>query len=182
MSKAQIFAKLRAEDPNTFLYVSRTCDLRVVKYRTTTKFGRLPSNVCEHTYVDLDKPAAEELPVGNVLVENFYGFQPPSMLQDRVFLTAIKAMPERLVRLKVSESGTVKMYGKVGSCINAVIVCVHMHVTFSHGVVPSLDKIEIHGLDPKTRSPVQEDIEVTSEMRSKFNVTKILSEYMKSPV
>ena len=178
MSSLNVFTGLKNKFPSLMFFVSRETDLRVVAYSAVRLGKRLSDRVCDHINVDLANMDADAVPVSSVLVDNFYGFSTPVYVTDGEYRTTMHAIPDRPLKVLTKKTKTV-LIGRVGKCESAVIIRVHLHVDMSK-IIPSITKFIVTGLDPVTRSIVEESVTVTSDMITRFDVSKIVSSYMRS--
>lgn len=174
--KLQLFSKLRKQNPKTFFYVSRETDFKVVSFEVIRQNNRLADTVCNYSILDITKPESEPTAVPNVLIENFYGFTKPVKTGTNTYSTSIHAIPDRKITIRLGKNST-SMISRVGEVQNAVLVCVHLYMSFDK-MIPKMDKVMILGLDPVSREPVQEYLDVTPEMTARFDTRQIISSYI----
>ena len=173
----KVFSQLRKKHPDLLFFISRKTDFRVILYKVNRHNMMLANDVCNHVVLDLDNPDNKVAPLSSVLIENFYGFSNPIDMGNNTYNLTLNAFPERPLKLKLKKDRSL-LLGTVNGVSDVVILTVFMNIEWGT-VLPTLKTITITGLNPKTKKLESEDVEVTPEMLKRYDISKIVAEYVK---
>jgi hypothetical protein len=172
----KVFQQLKKVHPKMVLYVSRTCDDKVVIYNAIRKEDKLEYPYLEIYFTWLNNPQKKE-EVHGVLLDNFFGCHGTSKMSRSFYKTQIRALADRELNLVLKKSGKVEAQTRFTSEEHPVkVLNVHMDLTFNVFNFPTLKSIIIHAMTNEKKI-VTDWIQITKEMEGQWNIAALMKTF-----
>lgn len=172
---SKIYKQCKNSLPELMFIVARSDSPTLITYEAVHHGKHWGSSVA--TIQNFSIEEAKSSDIHPILVDNFFGCTGTKTRGGKT-TTSIRALPERTLLLKLSSGGTgASVYTTVNGDPTCKLIAVFLQMEAS-GTVPGLESMTFIGVSKTTKNFARETIQVTDEMRSQFDVKKLVTQYL----